>query len=88
MRQEIHAVKTAATTNATGPNTRIRSYADAVRNAPPPAHLLSNNGNVPAPAAPTESIHDRRVIVKVGDSDGVKHFRKRTCYALPAGHCE
>lgn len=78
IKQDIHAMRI-ATTTANGPSTRIRSYVDAVKNAPPPTHFLSSHGSASTnPAAPTELIHDRKIIVKLGDSDGVKHFRTQT----------
>jgi hypothetical protein len=78
IKQDIHAMRI-ATTTANGPSTRIRSYVDAVKNAPPPTHFLSSHGSASTnPAAPTELIHDRKIIVKLGDSDGVKRFRTQT----------
>jgi hypothetical protein len=80
IKQDIHAVRIAtANTTTAGPSTRIRSYVDAVKNAPAPTHLLSSHGSAStSPAAPTELIHDRQVIVKLGDPDGVKRFRTQT----------
>ena len=78
IKQDIHAVRI-ATTTANGPSTRIRSYVDAVKNAPPPTHFLSSHGSASTnPAAPAELVHDRQIIVKLGDSDGVKRFRTYT----------
>jgi hypothetical protein len=52
---------------------------DAVKGAPPPAHFLSSHGSVSTtPAAPSELLHDRQIIVKLGDSDGIKRFRTMT----------
>ncbi|CAG8410143.1 unnamed protein product [Penicillium salamii] len=78
IKQDIHAVRIAATT-VNRPSTRTRSYVDAVKNAPPPTHFLSSHGSASTnPAAPNELVHDRQIIVKLGDSDGVKRFRTHT----------
>ncbi|KAJ5186137.1 hypothetical protein N7472_010977 [Penicillium cf. griseofulvum] len=78
IKQDIHAVRIATATVA-GPSTRVRSYVDAVKNAPPPTHFLSSHGSASTnPATPSDLIQDRQVIVKLGDSDGIKHFRSQT----------
>jgi hypothetical protein len=64
--------------NAGGSN-RIKSYVDAVKNAPPPTHFLSSYGSASTkPASPSDLIQDRQIIVKLGDSDGIKYFRAQT----------
>ncbi|CAG8312335.1 unnamed protein product, partial [Penicillium salamii] len=46
---------------------------------PPPTHFLSSHGSASTnPVAPNELVHDRQIIVKLGDSDGVKRFRTHT----------
>ncbi|OQE58359.1 hypothetical protein PENNAL_c0376G05773, partial [Penicillium nalgiovense] len=78
IKQDIHAVRIATATVA-GPSTRVRSYVDAVKNAPPPTHFLSSHGSASTnPATPSDLLQDRQVIVKLGDSDGIKHFRSQT----------
>ncbi|CAG8128391.1 unnamed protein product [Penicillium nalgiovense] len=78
IKQDIHAVRIATATVA-GPSTRVRSYVDAVKNAPPPTHFLSSHGSTSTnPASPSDLLQDRQVIVKLGDSDGVKRFRTQT----------
>lgn len=79
IKQDIHAVRIASSNvNASGSN-RIRSYVDAVKNAPPPTHFLSSHGSASTnPATPSDLIQDRQIIVKLGDSDGIKHFRAQT----------
>jgi hypothetical protein len=61
IKQDIHVVRIAtANTTTAGPSTRIRSYVDAVKNAPAPTHFLSSHGSAStSPVAPTELIHDR-----------------------------
>ncbi|OQE08716.1 hypothetical protein PENFLA_c128G07575 [Penicillium flavigenum] len=77
IKQDIHAVRIASS-NVSAPN-RIRSYVDAVKNAPPPTHFLSSHGSASTnPATPSDLLQDRQVIVKLGDSDGTKVFRTRT----------
>ncbi|OQD91341.1 hypothetical protein PENSOL_c055G01739, partial [Penicillium solitum] len=79
IKQDIHAVRIASSNvnangNASGSN-RIRSYVDAVKNAPPPTHFLSSHGSASTnPATPSDLIQDRQIIVKLGDSDGIKLF--------------
>ncbi|KAJ5393047.1 hypothetical protein N7465_012021 [Penicillium sp. CMV-2018d] len=81
IKQDIHAVRIASSNinaNATASN-RIRSYVDAVKAAPPPTHFLSSHGSASTnPATPSDLIHDRQIIVKLGDSDGIKYFRTQT----------
>lgn len=81
IKQDIHAVRIASSNvnaNASGSN-RIRSYVDAVKNAPPPTHFLSSHGSASThPATPSDLLQDRQIIVKLGDSDGIKLFRTRT----------
>lgn len=78
IKQDIHAVRISTATVA-GPNIRVRSYVDAVKNAPPPTHFLSSHGSASTnPASPSDLIQDRQIIVKLGDSDGIKHFRTQT----------
>ncbi|CAG8122318.1 unnamed protein product [Penicillium nalgiovense] len=78
IKQDIHAVRIATATVA-GPSTRVRSYVDAVKNAPPPTHFLSSHGSASTnPATPSDLLQDRQIIVKLGDSDGVKRFRTYT----------
>jgi hypothetical protein len=78
IKQDVHAVRI-ATATAAGPSTRVRSYVDAVKNAPPPTHFLSSHGSASTnPATPSDLLQDRQVIVKLGDSDGIKHFRAQT----------
>ncbi|CAG8092743.1 unnamed protein product [Penicillium nalgiovense] len=64
IKQDIHAVRIAPSNinaNASGSN-RIKSYVDAVKNAPPPTHFLSRPSNY----------------CQLGDSDGIKYFRAQT----------
>ncbi|KAK4861010.1 hypothetical protein LT330_010798 [Penicillium expansum] len=81
IKQDIHAVRIAssnANANPSGSN-RIRSYVDAIKSAPPPTHFLSSHGSAStSPATPSDLIQDRQIIVKLGDSDGIKLFRTRT----------
>ncbi|KAJ5834053.1 hypothetical protein N7447_000079 [Penicillium robsamsonii] len=59
-----------------GPSTRVRSYVNAVKNAPPPTHSLSSHGLASTnPATPSDLIQDRQIIVNLGDSDGIKRLR-------------
>jgi glycerol-3-phosphate cytidylyltransferase-like family protein len=52
IKQDIHAVRIASSN--TTPN-RIRSYVDAVKNAPPPTHFLSSYGSASTnPATPSD----------------------------------
>ena len=54
IKQDIHAVRI-ATATAAGPSTRVRSYVDAVKNAPPPTHFLSSHGSASThPATPSD----------------------------------
>ena len=81
IKQDIHAVRIASTNaNANAsPSNRIRSYVDAVKAAPPPTHFLSSHGSASTnPATPSDLIQDRQIIVKLGDSDGIKYFRAQT----------
>ncbi|KAJ5212863.1 hypothetical protein N7449_000032 [Penicillium cf. viridicatum] len=81
IKQDIHAVRIASSNvnaNASGSN-RIRSYVDAVKHAPPPTHFLSSHGSASTyPATPSDLLQDRQIIVKLGDSDGIKLFRTKT----------
>ncbi|OQE08720.1 hypothetical protein PENFLA_c128G00361 [Penicillium flavigenum] len=77
IKQDIHAVRIA--TSVASPSARVRSYADAARNAPPPTHFLSNHGSMSTnPASPSDLAKDRQIIVKLGDTDRVRRFRTLT----------
>ncbi|CAG8908412.1 unnamed protein product [Penicillium nalgiovense] len=78
IKQDIHAVRIATATVA-GPSTRVRSYVDAVKNAPPPTHFLSSHGSMStSPATLSDLAKDRQIIVKLGDADGIRRFRAMT----------
>jgi hypothetical protein len=82
IRKDLQAVRIATTVAAHSQATasRVRSYADATRNAPPPSHFVSNSSSTPSthPATPSDLIHDRQIIVKLGDPEGIRRFRTYT----------
>jgi hypothetical protein len=80
LRKDVHGVRIATTAPASrstvsGP--RVRSYVEAVRRGTTaPAHFLSAHGSDSTQAAsPSELWKDREIIVKLGDTDGIAHFR-------------
>ena len=80
LRKDVHGVRiaTAASKTSTdsGPR-RVLSYVEAVRRGTTaPAHFLSAHGSDSTQAAsPSELWKDREIIVKLGDADGIAHFR-------------
>jgi hypothetical protein len=81
IRKEMHAVRIATAAPASrstesGPR-RVLSYVEAVRRGTTaPAHFLSAHGSDSTQAAsPSELWKDREIIVKLGDADGIAHFR-------------
>ncbi|KAJ6013184.1 hypothetical protein N7522_003539 [Penicillium canescens] len=78
LRKDIHGVRIAtAASKATESGPRVRSYIEAVRRGTTaPAHFLSAHGSDSTQAAsPSELWKDREIIVKLGDADGIAHFR-------------
>jgi hypothetical protein len=82
LRKDVHGVRIATTAPASrskepGPLGRVLSYVDAVRRGTTaPAHFLSAHGsNSTQAASPSELWKDREIIVKLGDADGIAHFR-------------
>jgi hypothetical protein len=78
IRKEMHAVRIAtAASKTTESGPRVRSYVEAVRRGTTaPAHFLSAHGSDSTQAAsPSELWKDREIIVKLGDADGIAHFR-------------
>ncbi|OQD79093.1 hypothetical protein PENANT_c062G11803, partial [Penicillium antarcticum] len=80
LQKDIHAIKVATLAPASsrsGPSGRVLSYVEAVRRgSTAPAHFLSAHGsNSTQAASPSELSKDRDIIVKLGDSDGIAHFR-------------
>jgi hypothetical protein len=79
IKQDIHAVRIASSNPIAAGSNRIRSYVDAIKSAPPLTHFLSTHGSASTnPATPSDLLQDRQIIVKLGDSDGIKLFRTRT----------
>jgi hypothetical protein len=67
-------IATAASKTKLGP--RVRSYVEALKRAPGPAHFLSAYGSTSTPGvAPFKLSRDRDIIVKLGDADGIAYFR-------------
>ncbi|KAJ6133707.1 hypothetical protein N7523_000029 [Penicillium sp. IBT 18751x] len=58
---------------------RTRSFAEAVRQAPAPAHYLSEHGSGSSPRINRSELGgDREVIIHLGDADAVKRYRGMT----------
>jgi hypothetical protein len=76
IRKEMHTVRIATAASKTESGPRVRSYVEALKRAPGPAHFLSAHGSTSTPGvAPSELSRDREIIVKLGDADGIAHFR-------------
>ncbi|KAJ6176717.1 hypothetical protein N7485_003631 [Penicillium canescens] len=76
IRKEMHAVRIATAASKTESGPRVRSYVEGLKRAPGPAHFLSAHGSTSTPGvAPSELSRDRDIIVKLGDADGIVHFR-------------
>ncbi|KAJ6013060.1 hypothetical protein N7522_003415 [Penicillium canescens] len=78
LRKDVHGLRiaTAASKTSTESGPRVRSYVEALKRAPGPAHFLSAYGSTSTPGvAPSELSRDREIIVKAGDTDDITLFR-------------
>ncbi|KAJ6013187.1 hypothetical protein N7522_003542 [Penicillium canescens] len=79
IRKDMHGVRiaTAASKTSAESGPRVRSYVEAVRRGTTaPAHFLSAHGSDSTQAASASELwKDREIIVKLGDADGIAHFR-------------
>ena len=83
LQKDIYAIKVVTTMalasrfSEPGPSGRVLLYVEAVRRGTTaPAHFLSAYGSTSTlGVTPSELSRDRDIIVKLGDSDGIAHFR-------------